>query len=392
MADYTKYERLIEDKQGRAKHLTDTAIGEGREMSDSEVREHEALYGEIGALRSVVEDLKNQEITDLRERIDASDRAESKFGDKRSDGEFFRSMQTGESRTLYGPESRAWSSASGASGMLSEEWHAQVLAYLFPASVARQSGMQVIRTSHTHNIPIMSAYGSAAAAIVAENTAYTEDDPTVTRVQMGAYKFTKKVRVAEEVMADFEYPIEAILAEAAGVAFGQAENSYFISSAGTGTSTPSGLFSLTATASAASASGGPTADELIRSIYELPRQYRSGDAAWYMTDTLAGLIARKRTTPSAVESLLWQDPVKGEPPTLFGYKVYTGTNFGNYNESATKMLVFGNPKFYMIGERGPLEVKRLTLDEYSTVFAFSRRLDGHPLTSSAFVVLKTLTA
>ena len=392
MADYTKYERLIEDKQGRAKHLTDTAIGEGREMSDSEVREHEALYGEIGALRSVVEDLKNQEITDLRERIDASDRAESKFGDKRSDGEFFRSMQTGESRTLYGPESRAWSSASGASGMLSEEWHAQVLAYLFPASVARQSGMQVIRTSHTHNIPIMSAYGSAAAAIVAENTAYTEDDPTVTRVQMGAYKFTKKVRVAEEVMADFEYPIEAILAEAAGVAFGQAENSYFISSAGTGTSTPSGLFSLTATASAASASGGPTADELIRSIYELPRQYRSGDAAWYMTDTLAGLIARKRTTPSAVESLLWQDPVKGEPPTLFGYKVYTGTNFGNYNESATKMLVFGNPKFYMIGERGPLEVKRLTLDEYSTVFAFSRRMDGHPLTSSAFVVLKTLTA
>ena len=391
MADYTKYERLIEDKQGRAKHLTDTAIGEGREMSDSEVREHEALYGEIGALRSVVEDLKNQEITDLRERIDASDRAESKFGDKRSDGEFFRSMQTGESRTLYGPESRAWSSASGASGMLSEEWHAQVLAYLFPASVARQSGMQVIRTSHTHNIPIMSAYGSAAAAIVAENTAYTEDDPTVTRVQMGAYKFTKKVRVAEEVMADFEYPIEAILAEAAGVAFGQAENSYFISSAGTGTSTPSGLFSLTATASAASASGGPTADELIRSIYELPRQYRSGDAAWYMTDTLAGLIARKRTTPSAVESLLWQDPVKGEPPTLFGYKVYTGTNFGNYNESATKMLVFGNPKFYMIGERGPLEVKRLTLDEYSTVFAFSRRMDGHPLTSSAFVVLKTLT-
>ncbi len=391
MADYTKYERMIEDKQGRAKHLTDTAVAEKREMTDSEVREHEALYGEISSLRAVVEDLKNEEITDLRERIDSQSHAEARFSEPRSDGQFFRGMGEGEVRTIHGPESRAWSSASGASGMLSEEWHDSVLKYLFEASVARTSGMQVIRTSHTHNIPIMSAYGSAGAVIVAENTAYTEDDPTVTRVQMGAYKFVKKVRVAEEVMADFEYPIEALLAEAAGVAFGQSENTYFISSAGTGTSTPSGLFSLAATASCAAGTTGPTADELIRSVYELPRQYRTKDAAWFMTDTLLGVIARLRATPSAVESLLWQDAVNGEPARLFGYPVYTGTNFGNYAASGTKCLVFGNTKFYMIGERGPLEVKRLTLDEYSTIFAFSKRMDGHPLTSSAFVVLKTLT-
>src|SRR5512133_305419 len=218
MAEYTKYEQAIEDKQARAKYLTDKAVEEGREMTDAEVREHEALYGGISELRTVVEDLKDAEIRDLTDRIAEQERvkpAEDRFASKRADNEFFRSMGVGEVRTLVSPEQRAWGlygTSSGASGLASQDWFSEVQKYLFESSVPRQCGMRIVTMSHTTNVPVMTAYGSGAAAIVAENTAYTADDPTVSPVQWGSHKFTKKVAVAEEVFADAEYDVAGLLA------------------------------------------------------------------------------------------------------------------------------------------------------------------------------------
>ncbi len=46
----------------------------------------------------------------------------------------------------------------------------------------------------------------------------------------------------------------------------------------------------------------------------------------------------------------------------------------------------------MIGERGPMEIRRVILNEYSTTFAISQRMDGHPLTNDAWYIFSTSTS
>jgi hypothetical protein len=65
------------------------------------------------------------------------------------------------------------------------------------------------------------------------------------------------------------------------------------------------------------------------------------------------------------------------------------SNITAITTASSDIICFGNPKFYGIAERGPMEVKKMQLNEYSTTYAFSQRIDGKPLTSSAFVVMQS---
>ena len=395
MSDYTKYEKNIEDWQARGKHLTDTAVAEKREMTDSEVREHEALYGKIAATRQVIEDLKEEELEKLRNVIEAHE--PPKVRDKRSDSQFFRSMRHGEEHDLWTPEQRSWttSGTTAASGMLTEEWYSEVFKYLFEASIARQSGIRVITTSTTTSLPVMSAYGSATAVPLATMTAYTQDDPTVTKVQLGAYKFVKRVDVSEELLEDSDYNLAGLIAEAAGIAFGLAENRYGIGASGTGSATdmtPSGLFAKAGDASG-TAGSGITVAQLMDFYYTLGRQFRSG-AVWLMNDATVGYIARLRTSAASADQILfWNDPVGGEPAKLYGHPIYTTSHIPTWTASATKIIALANlGQAVCLGERGPLNVKRMQLNEYSDTFAMSKRIDQKYVQASACQIFITGSA
>jgi HK97 family phage major capsid protein len=385
MFDYTKYEDAIEEKRGRAKHLVDTAVTEKREMTESERREYDSLYGEISATRALVDEMKDQELDELRKKIDAEKADAPKPTGSMSDE--FRAMPTGE--TYHDIEHRAWTTSSGASATLAQEWHDQMLSVAFEESIAFKSGIESFSTASTHNIPLMTAYGSGTAVIVSEGADYTKDDPTISNVQWGAYKFVKRVDVTEELLEDSQYDVAGWLARAAGVAYGRAWDRYFVSASGTGTSTPSGILSHSGTSSGAGASG-ITVEELIAFSYTLPRHYRNG-ACWYMNDDMVGYIAALRTTASATEGFFWNDPVGGEPAKLGGYPIYTCSDIASKATASAKVIAFANPKYYMVGFRGPFGTKRLQLSEHSDTFAFRQRADGHPLTASAIKVFLTST-
>lgn len=384
MFDYQKLEGEIEEKRGRAKHIVDTAVAETREMTESERREYDTLYGEISATRGLIDQMKDQELDDLRKAISVET---PKVETARNMAQAFRTL--GYDNTGLNIEHRDWTTASGASATIAQEWHDMVLSVAFENSILRQLGADIFRTATTHNVPYLSAYGSGTAVIVNEMTAYTEDDPSISNLQIGAYKFVKRVDVSEEMLSDTSYDVAGLLAKAAGVAFGLAEDRYFVGPSGTGTSTPSGIFSHSATSSGAGASA-VTAAELISFVYSLPRHYRTG-AVMIMNDDMAGRIAALRTTASSVEGYFWTDPIGGEPAKLLGYPVYTSSYVPSAATASAKVIALTNPKYYVIGERGPLNVKRMQLNEYSDTFAMARRMDGHPLTASATVVFTTST-
>jgi HK97 family phage major capsid protein len=304
------------------------------------------------------------------------------------DIQFFRSMgfrnagnafQSGKIR-----EARASLASNTGSGsyLVPQEWHATVEEYRFQRNFLREAGAMVVTTESTHNIPVLTALSSPT--IVGENTAYTASDPTIGQVILYAYKLTDKIPVSEELLADAAYDVEGVLARAIGLGFGAAEETYFLT--GTGSSQPTGIFNKAADKTLASASA-ITNDELIETVYALARHYRNG-ASWMMDDATVALIAKNKLTVTTSGTLpyFWQDSVGGELPRLLGYPVYTNSNIANIAASA-KVICFGNAQYYVIGERGPLNVKRLQLTEYGDTFAYHQRIDGKPLDPAAFQVV-----
>ena len=269
---------------------------------------------------------------------------------------------------------------SGAN-LVPEEWHATVEEYRFERNFVRTAGATVITTESTHNIPVLTALSSPA--IVGENTAYTDSDPTVENVVLNAYKLSNKINISEELLADAAYDVDGMLARAVGLGLGAAEEALFLT--GTGSSEPVGIFNQTANDTFDSASA-LTNDEIIEIIYGLARHYRPG-AVWMMNDATVLVIATQKLTVTTSGTLdyFWQNSVDGEPPRLLGYPVFTNSNIATITNDA-KVIGFGNLENYVIGERGPLNLKRLQLNEYSDTFAYHQRIDGKPLNEDAFEI------
>ena len=291
--------------------------------------------------------------------------------------EFRHYLRTGEQRNLV-------SNTSSGSYLVPEEFHNEVLSAAFERNFVAQLSRK-IRTNTTRNVPVVTAAGTAA--IVGENTAYTASDPTITEVVLYAYKDTFKTIVSEELLSDAGYNVEAELAKSFGIAFGAAEEAYYL--VGTGSNQPTGVCQQAAAMSGVSVSAAPTKAQLITAVYGIARQYRDG-ACWVMNDSTAALIAglKEDVTSSGSTPYWWTDARAGEPATLLGFPVYTSSAMAAVGSDA-KCVVFGNFNYYLTAERGPMEIKVLDgMVEYGSVVAASHRIDGKPMTTSAFYVMQ----
>lgn len=385
---WVKYEDRKDELLGRAKHLRDNPSGDSGGLSTAEETEYDAITAQVGELSTVIEDLKTVEMDRLNELITEQGTTTVVSPNDPRARDFFRNMEKGVEYTAAmstdGADMKmAWSTGSGSgANLVGEEWHEKVEEVRFESNFLRKTGAKVIKTESTHNIPLLSAL--ATAAITGENAAYTASDPTISNVSLSAYKLTLKTAVSEELLADAFYDTPGELAIATGYAFGAGEESYGMT--GTGSSQPTGIFNESADKTVAAADA-ITKDELVETTYGLARRYRDG-AIWMMDDTTVLYIAKLKldVTTSGTLPYYWTDAVGGEPPKLLSYPVYTHSSIADIGAS-NKVMCFGNPKYYVIGERGPMVSKRLTLDEYSDTFAFNHRIDGKPLTTDAFYVV-----
>ncbi len=367
----------IDELMARQRELIETQDGDGA------AEEVAKLEGRIESLRELLAETLETEHKEFAElKAKAVEVGDSPTAPAK--GRYFMSMPYGKEFAI-----RATLQAGSGSGsyLVPQEWHDTVESVRFAMAVMRTAGARVVRTSSTHNIPVLTATGTAA--IKAESAAYQTGDPTISQVVLSAYKLTHKVDVTEELLEDADYDVDAMLAEETGTAFGLAEDGYYL--VGTGSSQPTGIFAKTADKTTASATA-ITKDELIELVYALPREYRGGSGL-FMHEATALYIAKLKVdvTTSGSTPYWWTDAVGGEPPKLLGYPVYTSSSIATIAAGA-KTVCFGNPRYYVIGERGPLVTKRLQLSEYADTFAFRQRVDGQPLTTSAFAVMAQAAA
>ena len=290
----------------------------------------------------------------------------------------------------------------------STEFYATLTQQRFQANAMRQVATVMPLGTFKTDLAIEATFGTAS--YVAENTAVgNSTDPTFSNLIFKPYTLRYFTLVSNELIADAPsrgagFSIETILANQIGRVVGLREETAF--TLGTGSGQPKGIFTYTSgsgttiTSVTSASSTTITAQNLMDTIYALPRQYRA-NAKWVMADTMFAKIRsllQVGTAGSPVGGNYapfgWsmgdgklQD---GEPDRLLGYPVVC-TSDGNAFSTGNVVACFGDFEYYKIGEREGMSIQTAREAFLGTnqtgYYAFARH-DAQATMMNAFRYLK----
>lgn len=286
----------------------------------------------------------------------------------RSDAEIFRAMARNEVRahTFEARASLVPSSDTVPVSFLDRVYGiARLVGPMLDVSevITRTSGNDI-------RIPVYNAFSTATET--AAGSAISESNPTFSSILLQPTKQAFIVPVANELLTDAGFDIEAVIAEQAGNAIGYAVN-------GTATATLVGAAGSGVTASTATAI---SADNLIDLAYSLDGAARRLPGVGYMANgSTIGAIRKLKDTAG---NYLYQVGV-GQPDTFAGFAVYENPAMDSV-ATAKKAVLFGDFRSNKIVTTG-LEVA-VSSDAYFasdvTGYRFTYRFDS-ALTHSAHV-------
>lgn len=250
-------------------------------------------------------------------------------------------------------------------------------------SIMRSAGARVVSTQGTNSFRQAVMTDSDAATIVSEEGSFpTTSNPAFTEVEFVPRKYSKLVKVTDELAADSQFDIMSqVILPDYQQSFAAAENNAFF--VGSGTAEPKGVTQTTNTYSLTNPA--ITADDIIAMFYQLNHMY-SQNAVWFMSNTVISLIHRLTTDDG---TYLWSNSLQdGQPPRLLGKPVYTVDVMDSTIAEDNVLMVFGNPKYYQIVDFGSMSMKRLEelyAGNGQVGFRAYRRMDGNILLNEAFV-------
>lgn len=247
----------------------------------------------------------------------------------------------------------------------------------------------IIRTDSGNPLPWPTASDTGnTGALLAENTATTEADPTFGQVVFQAYKYSSKmVQVSTELLEDSAFNMAAELGRMLGDRIGRILNTQFTT--GTNSSQPMGLMS-TAAASAgnsvgvtAAATNAITAEEVMDLYHSVDIAYRNQPKTAFMAHDGIIKALRKLRESGTTGQFLWQPGMQlGIPDRLLGAPVYTNNDMQATLATGTKTLVFGNFDKYKIRDVTQMRLLRLNeryADSDQVAFVLFSRHDGRIL-------------
>jgi HK97 family phage major capsid protein len=346
--------------------IIDTAETEGRGLVAEDLQKIDRIEADIAAVERSLETAQRSE-----ERSAQAVEAAGSFvpaSEARSDAEIFRSMARGEVRG-HNFEQRATLVPATATVPVSFLDRVYGLARL----VGPMLDVSEVITRNSGNdlrIPIYTAFSTASQ--VSAGSAISESNPTFDSLLLQPAKQAFIVPIANELISDAGFDIEAVIAEQAGNAIGYAVN-------GTATATLVAAAGSGVTASTATAI---SADNLIDLAYSLDGAARRMPGVGYMANgSTIGAIRKLKDTAG---NYLYQVGV-GQPDTFAGFAVYENPALDSI-ATGKKAVLFGDLKSNKIVTTG-LEVA-VSSDAYFandvTGYRFTYRM-ASGLTHSAHV-------
>lgn len=250
----------------------------------------------------------------------------------------------------------------------------------------------VITTDTGANLPWPTVDDTSnEGAILAENTAVTEQDVTFGQASLDAYMYTSKlVRVSLQLLNDNAFGLEGWLANALGARIGRIQNRHF--TVGTGVGQPDGIIT-SATVGVTTAAGAVatvTYDDLVDLTESLDPAYLSGGNVGFMMPQSARKLLRK--LKDSQNRPLWEPSLKaGSPDQLMGYGL-TLNNYMSAPAASVKSIGFGDIReAYVIRDVSDFALLRLNeryADYLQVGFLGFQRSDGTLQDAQAFKTLQ----
>ncbi len=263
----------------------------------------------------------------------------------------------------------------------------QLVSAISTMSVLRQAGARVLPVAGAGSLKVPVMMAGSAATLTAEETSFSEVEPTFAQIDFTPYKYTRLAKVSDELLADSGVDIvQSVLLPDFAQAFAQAENTAFATGAGTGQ--PQGVVT-GATVLDTAASSSFAADDLLRLYYALPQVYHQ-QAVWLMNDAVAQAI---RSFKDSTGNYLWQPGLAaGVPDRLLGRPVFRlNTMSSQISTAGSKIVLFGDLSYYWIVDFGQETLKRLE-ELYAATgqvgFRAYRRMDARVMLADALRVLR----
>lgn len=218
-------------------------------------------------------------------------------------------------------------------------------------SIPRMVDVDTFRTSReVVDIPTENA-AATDFVLTAEEAAYDQNEPTFANEQVTVYKYTKEIRISEELLADEASNLMEFLSRAVGRAAASTENAIFAT--GTGSGQPEGLTVGGSNGVTAAGAAAITAGEVI-DLYTSLGDYIQDNAFWMMAKETYSAIRQLTGNPFLFQATPQGDSTR---PALNGHNVYL-THSMPAMTTGLKSVVFANPGFYTLVENGAMTMQR----------------------------------
>lgn len=359
----------------QAREVLKSAQSEGRALTGDEQGQWDKMMGEVDSLRSTIERMEKQAVVDseMNQRMEVAAKqaaTASPLAPNASQVDSaFRSWLIGGNEALSTEqrgilkEYRAQSTSGSAGGYtIPEGFYNQLISGLKAYGGVREAGATILSTASGASLPIPMVDDTGnVGAILAENTAASEQDLTFGQKVLGGYKYTSKVvLVSYELMQDSAFNMQTFLAGKLAERIGRITNTHFTT--GDGSSKPYGV--VTGAASGKTGATGQTTsvtyDDLVDLLHSVNRSYRNPGARFMMADSTYKALRKLKDNEGLP---IWGTNVaNGAPDTLLGYQVVINDDVAAMAANA-KSILFGDFSTYFIRDVQGVELYRIS-DKY----------------------------
>lgn len=249
-----------------------------------------------------------------------------------------------------------YSDAATGSYIVPVEYAAEVMYVAKQASQLMGQVREIPMNAVTKYVPTQDSAASVSWQ-VAQSSAKSETNPTFSRATLTAYTGAMWTGVSDELLEDSLVPLAAYFRDIFGEAFGYE----FDYQAARGSGSPFTGMLNGATNGLVLGAGQATFsslgfDDCYDAISKLTTVNKRMGAKWIMHCTVFDIV---RKIKDANGNYIYQQPNGTQPGTLCGYPVIISDGMVSTDSdgASTKFVVFGNPKYFLWGNRLGLEFK-----------------------------------
>lgn len=216
-------------------------------------------------------------------------------------------------------------------------------------SFVRKAPVTRLVTNHDRILIPTEATAGTKLVVTAEEAAYDENEPVFGQVALTIHKFTKMIKVSEEMLDGDAVGLEAYIASVVARASAAAENYYC--SIGTGTGMPQGIVAgATASGITTASATAITAAELIAMMGKVESPYHNSSSGFLMKGATKFYLQGLTGNPFQFINT----PAGGD---FMSYPAYIAPDMDGLTASG-KSVVFGDFSMYAFAERQGVTLSR----------------------------------